>query len=159
VVVLLTVVRVYDRGRKLSEKELRSADGVVGDVRTQTVQINGQEIHQAVCMGGSTESLPPLIEPRFTGMSPLALGLEVTRKRKLPRGSFTTGKDGGAGCARKISLRAVPVGVQTNGSESLVLAISWRNVEAGEAGRMRFAKDVLVRSLSVRGITESGVRQ
>jgi hypothetical protein len=73
---LLTVVRVYQQGRKLSEAELRAAVGVVGDVRTQIVQINGKAIRQAVCMGGSKESLPPLIEPQLTGISPLALGLE-----------------------------------------------------------------------------------
>ena len=42
---LLTVVRVYQQGRKLSEAELRSAEGVVGDVRTHTVLINGKEVH------------------------------------------------------------------------------------------------------------------
>jgi hypothetical protein len=73
---LLSVVRVYRHGRKLSEKELRSAEGVLGDVCTHTVLINGKEVHKAVRMGGSTEVLPPLIEPRFTGMSPLGLGLE-----------------------------------------------------------------------------------
>ena len=83
---LLTVVRVYDRGRKLSEKELRSAEGVVGDVRTQSVMFNGKEIHQAVCMTLTTESLPPLYEPRFTGMSPLALGLEGYEEVKTPAG-------------------------------------------------------------------------
>jgi len=83
---LLTVVRVYQHGRKLSEKELRSAEGVLGDVRTHTVLINGKEVHKAVCMGGSTEVLPPLIEPRFTGMSPLALGLEGYEEVKTPDG-------------------------------------------------------------------------
>ena len=83
---LLTVVRVYQQGRKLSEAELRAAVGVVGDVRLQTVQINGREIRQAVCMGGSTESLPPLIEPQLTEISPLALGLEGYEEVKTPAG-------------------------------------------------------------------------
>ena len=73
---LLNVVRVYQQGRKLTEAELRAAAGVVGDVRIHTVQVNGREIRQAVCMGGSKESLPPLIEPQLTGMSPQSLGLE-----------------------------------------------------------------------------------
>lgn len=51
--ILLTVVRVYDRGRKLSEEELRSAEGVVGDLRTQTVQINGRDV-SGHCMGQTT---------------------------------------------------------------------------------------------------------
>ena len=73
---LLTVVRVYQKGRKLSEAELRSAEGVVGDVRIHVVQnADGRSIRQAVCMGGSKESLPPLLEPQLTGISPLALGL------------------------------------------------------------------------------------
>jgi hypothetical protein len=66
VAMLFSVVLVYNKGRKLSEAELRSAPGVVGDVRTHTVLINGKEVHQAVCMGGSKESLPPLFEPQFT---------------------------------------------------------------------------------------------
>ena len=60
---LLNVVRVYDRGRRLSEKDLRSALGVVGDVRTHTVTINGKHVNQAVCMGQATENLPPRSEP------------------------------------------------------------------------------------------------
>ena len=83
---LLTVVLVYQQGRKLSENELRCAEGVVGDVRTHAVLINGKEVHRAVCMGGSTEVLPPLIEPRFTGMSPLALGLEGYEEVETPAG-------------------------------------------------------------------------
>ena len=69
---LFTVVLGYDKGRKVSEAELRSAPGVIGDVRTHTVLINGKEVHQSVCMGGSKESLPPLLEPQLTGISPLA---------------------------------------------------------------------------------------
>ena len=45
-------------------------------MRTQTVQINWRDVYQAICMGQTTYNLPPLLEPRFTGMSPLALGLE-----------------------------------------------------------------------------------
>jgi hypothetical protein len=48
--------------------------------------INGKEVHKAVCMGGSTEVLPPLIEPRFTGMSPLALRLEGYEEVQTPAG-------------------------------------------------------------------------
>jgi hypothetical protein len=65
VAMLLNVVRVYEHGRKLSEKELRSAEGVTGCVRTHTVTINGKDICQAYCMGGSTEILPPLFEPQL----------------------------------------------------------------------------------------------
>ena len=83
---LLTVVRVYQQGRKLSEAELRAAVGVVGDVRTQVVRINGRAIRQAVCMGGSTESLPALIEAQLTGISPLAFGLEGYEEARTPEG-------------------------------------------------------------------------
>jgi hypothetical protein len=52
---LFSVVRVYDRGRKLSEKELRSAEGVVGDVRIQIVQKpDGRSVRQAICMSLTT---------------------------------------------------------------------------------------------------------
>ena len=83
---LLTVVRVYQQGRKLSEAELRAAVGIVGDVRLQTVQINGKAVLQAVCMGGSKESLPPLIEPQLTGLSPQSLGLEGYEEVKTADG-------------------------------------------------------------------------
>ena len=83
---LLTVVLVYQHGPKLSERELRSAEGVVGDVRTQTVLVNGREVNQAICMGQTTSNLPPLLEPHFTGMSPLALGLEGYEEVKTPAG-------------------------------------------------------------------------
>lgn len=73
---LLTVVRVYQQGRKLSEAELHSTVGVVGDVRIHVVQApDSRFVRQAVCMGGSTQALPALIEPQLTGISPLALGL------------------------------------------------------------------------------------
>jgi hypothetical protein len=74
------------QGRKLSEAELRAAPGVVGDVRTQVVQISGKAIRQAVCVGGSKESLPPLIEPQLTGISPLAFGLEGYEQAQTPDG-------------------------------------------------------------------------
>jgi hypothetical protein len=74
---LLTVVRVYQQGRKLTEAELRSAEGVVGDVRIHVIQTpDGRAVRQAICMGGSTQSLPALIEPQLTGMSVQSLGLE-----------------------------------------------------------------------------------
>ncbi len=83
---LLTVVRVYQEGRKLSERELREAEGVVGDVRTHVVQINGKAVRQAICMGQTTANLPPLIEPQLAGISPLALGLEGYEEVKTPNG-------------------------------------------------------------------------
>jgi hypothetical protein len=83
---LFTVVLAYDKGRKLSEKELRSADGVVGDVRIHCVQVNGKQVRQAVCFALTTESLPPLFEPQLTGISPLALGLEGYEEVKTPAG-------------------------------------------------------------------------
>jgi hypothetical protein len=55
--------------------------GIVGDVRIQTVQSNGRAIRQTVCMGGrEEESLPPLMKPQQTGISPLAVGLERYEK-------------------------------------------------------------------------------
>src|SRR4030095_14319474 len=82
----LAVVRVYQQVCKLSEDELRAAVGVVGDVRTEVVQINGKAIRQAVCMGDSKESLPPLLEPQLTGISPLALRLEGYEEAQTPGG-------------------------------------------------------------------------
>ena len=60
--------------------------GVVGDVRTQIVHINGKEIRQAICMGQTTANLPPLIEPQLTGISPLALGLEGYEEAQTAEG-------------------------------------------------------------------------
>ena len=73
----LSVVRVYQQGRKLSERELRTAEGVVGDVRIHVVQTHdGRSVRQAILMALTSEALPPLIEPELTGISTLALGLE-----------------------------------------------------------------------------------
>ena len=83
---LLTVVRVYQEGRRLSEAELRAAVCVVGDVRTHVVQINGKAVRQAICMGQTTANLPPLIEPQLTGISPLALGLEGYEEMRTASG-------------------------------------------------------------------------
>src|SRR4029450_628170 len=94
---LLTVVRVYHQGRKLSERELREAEGVVGDVRTQIVQINGKAVRQVVCMGQTTPSLPPLIEPQLTGMSPLAPIWGRCGRRPSPDRA-DKGEGGPAGC-------------------------------------------------------------
>jgi hypothetical protein len=95
---LLTAVRVYQQGQKLTEAELRAAVGVLGDARTLVVQISGAAIRQAVRMGQTTASLPPLIEPQLTGISPLALGLEGYEEARTPRGSCPTVRAGGARC-------------------------------------------------------------
>jgi hypothetical protein len=56
---------------------LRSAEGVVGDVRIQIVQKpDGRSVRRAICMALTTGALPPLFEPQLTGISTLALGLE-----------------------------------------------------------------------------------
>jgi hypothetical protein len=83
---LFNFAGIRNKGRKLTEKELRAAEGIVGDVRTQTVHINGRDVYQAVCMGQTTANLPPLIEPQLTGISPLALGLEGYEEVKTPEG-------------------------------------------------------------------------
>ena len=73
----LSVVRVYDRGRRLSERELRETEGIEGDVRIQTVrQADGRWVRQAICMGLTSGLLPPLIEPQLVGMRLRAPGLE-----------------------------------------------------------------------------------
>ena len=73
----LSVVRVYQQGRKLSERELRQAEGIVGDVRIHVVQTqDGRSVRQAICMDVTMQALPPLIEPQLAGLSTLALGLE-----------------------------------------------------------------------------------
>ena len=83
---LVTAIRVYQQGRELSEAELRAAASVGGDVRTQTVQINGKAVLEAACIGGSKNSLLPLIEAQTTGISPLALGLEGYEEARTPEG-------------------------------------------------------------------------
>ena len=83
----LNVVRVYQQGRKLSERELRTAEGVVGDVRIHIVQTqDGRSVRQAILMALTTEALPPLFEPQLTGISTLALGLEGYEEVKTAGG-------------------------------------------------------------------------
>ena len=69
---------------KLSDAELRNAVGVVRDVRTQVVRVNGRAIWQAICMS-SKERLPPLTEPQLTGISPL-VGLDGYEEEQTPSG-------------------------------------------------------------------------
>jgi len=83
----LSVVRVYDRGRKLSELELRHAEGVEGDVRLQIVlQLDGRSVRQAICFALTTEALPPLIEPQLVGISIQSLGLEGYEEEQTAQG-------------------------------------------------------------------------
>jgi hypothetical protein len=56
---LLTVVSVYQQGRKLSERELHAAQGGIGDVRLHVVLKDGRSVRQAICMSLTTEALPP----------------------------------------------------------------------------------------------------
>src|SRR5262245_19425423 len=73
----LYVVRVYQRGLKLSERELRREEGVLGDVRIQIVQQpDGRSMREAICITLTTQSLPRLLEPQLVALSTLALGLE-----------------------------------------------------------------------------------
>src|SRR5215471_8885796 len=73
----LSVVRVYHRGLKLSERELRHAEGVLGDVRIQIVQQpDGRSVREAICIALTTQCLPRLLEPQLVGISTQALGLE-----------------------------------------------------------------------------------
>jgi len=83
----LSVVRVYQQGRKLSERELRSAERVAGDVRIHVVQTqDGRSVRQVISMALTTEALPPLFEPQITGISTLALGLEGYEEVKTADG-------------------------------------------------------------------------
>ena len=73
----LYVVRVYHRGLKLSERELRREEGAVGDVRIQIVQQpDGRSVCEAICMGLTKSELPRLFEPQLAGISTQSLGLE-----------------------------------------------------------------------------------
>ena len=73
----LYVVRVYHRGLKLSERELRREEGVLGDVRIQIVQQpDGRSVREAICIALTTQCLPRLLEPQLVGISTQALGLE-----------------------------------------------------------------------------------
>src|SRR5262249_49666049 len=73
----LYVARVYHRGLKLSERELRREEGIWGDVRMQIVQnSDGRSVREAICVGLTKSELPRLLEPQLSGISTLALGLE-----------------------------------------------------------------------------------
>ncbi|HMK20843.1 MAG TPA: hypothetical protein VK466_00830 [Terriglobales bacterium] len=80
----LSVVRVYDRGRKLSERELWEAEGIEGDVRIQTVgQVDGRWVRQAICMALTIASTD---RAQLVAMSPRALGLEGYEEGKTAAG-------------------------------------------------------------------------
>ena len=87
---IFRVVRCYDHGRRISDKELRHAPGVIGDVRMhQEGQFLSDKpsVHAATCSdGGVNKLLPDLLEPRVTGFSPLAFGLEGFEEHETPHG-------------------------------------------------------------------------
>ena len=59
----------------------------VGDVEIHVVQTpDGRSVRQAVCMGGSEDALPALIEPQLTGMSVQSLGLEGFEEVRTAQG-------------------------------------------------------------------------
>jgi hypothetical protein len=85
---LLYVVRLYHQGRRLSEPELRAAQGVQGDVHTHFDRFaDGRSLHKAVCLDGSREALPALMEPQLTGISSLSLGLEGYEEARTADGT------------------------------------------------------------------------
>jgi hypothetical protein len=69
------VIRMYRGGKRLSEEELRSAAGVVADVRVQTVQRGTRVVSEAL-MTECPNPYPRLLEPRLAGIAVLALGIE-----------------------------------------------------------------------------------
>ena len=79
-----SVVRVYHRGLKLSERELRSAEGVIGDVRIQIVQQpDGRSVREAICIALTTQCLPRLLEPQLVGISIQGAGCDERWKTNL----------------------------------------------------------------------------
>jgi len=84
---LLSVVRVYDRGRKLSELELRQAERVEGVcVYRPVLQPDGRSVREAICFDLTREALPALLEPQLVGMSPQSIGLEGYEEAKTAAG-------------------------------------------------------------------------
>jgi hypothetical protein len=83
---LLTVVRVYQQGRKLSEAELRAA--VTGCWRrAYPDRADQRESDTPGLLHGRQQGiLPPLIAPQLTGISPLALGLEGYEEAQTAEG-------------------------------------------------------------------------
>jgi hypothetical protein len=69
------VIRMYRDGRRLSDEEMRSATGVVADVRVQTVQ-RGTRVVSDALMTECPNPYPRLLEPRWAGIAVLALGIE-----------------------------------------------------------------------------------
>ena len=69
------VIRLYQDGRRLSDKEIRTAVGVVADVRMHTVMRGTRVVSEAV-MADCPRPYPLLVEPRLSGVAVLALGIE-----------------------------------------------------------------------------------
>jgi hypothetical protein len=73
---LLTVVRVYHQGRNYPSASCAKPKALQATCARRSFRSREERSGQAVCLDGNKESLPPLIEPQLTGISPLALGLE-----------------------------------------------------------------------------------
>jgi hypothetical protein len=77
------VIRMYEDGKRLPDKELLSAIGVVADVRVQAVML-GSRVVTAALMDACPNPYPRLVEPRLAGIAMLALGIEGFEEIVLP---------------------------------------------------------------------------
>jgi hypothetical protein len=80
------VIRMYRDGKRLPDKDLLLAAGVIADVRVQAVSWAGRVVTAAL-MDGCRNPFPRLVEPRLVGIAVLALGIEGFEE--LVRGDTT----------------------------------------------------------------------
>ena len=74
------VIPIYERGRHLSEAEVRRAVPLIGDLRIHQVSdIRTCEYRREAILiaDGDTYLIRPLLDPELDGMSVLAFGLLV----------------------------------------------------------------------------------
>ncbi len=87
---------MYERGRGLSESEVRHAIPVVGDLRIHDVSENpgGSFRREAVLVvDGDKPLLRPLLDPKVEGMSVLAFGLKGYEQLATKRGAVLVAQE------------------------------------------------------------------
>jgi hypothetical protein len=77
---------MYRDGERLSDNEMRSAVGVVGDVRVQEI-LRGARIITEALIAECPNPYPRLIEPRLAGIATGALGIDGFEE--IVRGNVT----------------------------------------------------------------------
>ena len=82
----LEVTPLFEKGRRLTDKELKSVVPVKGNVVIGETSLNGRTVSEATCTLGKDHLLPKLIQPTVRGMATIAMQIDGFEPFKTPAG-------------------------------------------------------------------------